>query len=216
MRERARIQLAQRTTSLSILLVEQRIASVRALGSLIKGRKGMGRLAYLMAYAAVGLFCLAPDVLADWTAAQRLTWTSGFSDSPDIAADSSGNIHVVWYDDTPGNLEVYHKKSTDGGTTWRAVKRISETVGWSEFPVLTVDSNNTLHVVWNDDTPDNLEIYYGRSTDGGVAWDAAKRLTWNSGGSCVPAIAAGPDDTVHIVWYDDTPGNFEIYYKKGK
>jgi hypothetical protein len=29
------------------------------------------------------------------------------------------------------------------------------------------------------------------------------------------AIAVDPSGNIHVVWYDDTPGDFEIYYKKG-
>ena len=45
-----------------------------------------------------------------WQATKRLTWNSGDSWYPAIATDSSGNIHVVWHDYTPGNREIYYKK----------------------------------------------------------------------------------------------------------
>ena len=45
---------------------------------------------------------------------KRITWTSGSSDHPFIAADPSGNLHVVWSDDTPGNrgdlLQEEHRR----------------------------------------------------------------------------------------------------------
>ncbi|OGD16807.1 MAG: hypothetical protein A2Y69_03670 [Candidatus Aminicenantes bacterium RBG_13_59_9] len=46
-------------------------------------------------------------------------------------------------------------------------------------------------------------------------WSAAKRLTWTSGDSCIPAMVIDPGDNIHVAWQDDTPGNFEIYYRKG-
>jgi len=46
-------------------------------------------------------------------------------------------------------------------------------------------------------------------------WDPAVRITWNSGGSYRPAIAIDSSSNIHVVWDDDTPGNDEIYYKKG-
>jgi len=36
---------------------------------------------------------------------------------------------------------------------------------------------------WRDDTPGNFEVFYKKSTDGGISWTANKRLTWTPGGS---------------------------------
>jgi hypothetical protein len=47
---------------------------------------------------------------AEWTASQRITWTSGSSEHPAIAVDSLGYPHVVWDDYTPWNSEIYYKK----------------------------------------------------------------------------------------------------------
>lgn len=60
--------------------------------------------------AALGLFLFAQTAYAGWTAAKRISWTPGYSTFPDIAVDSSGTIHVVWYDDTPGDYEIYYIK----------------------------------------------------------------------------------------------------------
>jgi len=155
------------------------------------------------------------DGSATWQATKRLTWNSGTSAYPAIAADSSGNIHVVWYDYTPGNAEIYYKKSTDGGISW-TTKRLTYNSGYSAIPAIATDSSGNIHVVWHDNTPGNREIYYKKSTDGGATWQATKRLTWNSGYSAVPAIATDSSGNIHVVWFDYTPGNYEIYYKKGK
>jgi BNR repeat-like domain len=149
-----------------------------------------------------------------WSALKMLTWNSGASENPSIAADSSDGIHVVWQDDTPGSVEIYYMKSEDRGTTWSAPRRLTWSSGSAEHPAIAVDSANGIHVVWQDDRPGNTEIYYKGSTDGGASWSAAKRLTWTSGISERPALAAGSSSSVHLVWYDDTPGNQEIYYKR--
>jgi BNR repeat-like domain len=156
----------------------------------------------------------SPDAGTSWDQVQRLTWNSGWSLYPAIAADSTNHIHVVWHDDTPDNQEIYHKKSTDGGTTWDAARRLTWTSGWSYFPVMAIDSNNRIHLAWHDDTPGNSEIYYQSSPDGGTTWSGAQRLTWMSGSSVYPALAAGSNGTLHLVWSDGTPGNYAIYYKK--
>jgi BNR repeat-like domain len=160
---------------------------------------------------ATGLFLLAPAAQADWTAAKRLTWTAGNSSIPNIVADSSGDLHLVWHDFTPG-LDIYYKKSTDAGATWTASRRLTMTSNGSSNPAVVVDSSDNLHVVCEDYSAGNGEIYYKKSTDGGGTWTASRRLTWTSGGSFHPAIAASSGD-LYVVWEDATPGNYEIYYK---
>jgi hypothetical protein len=48
-----------------------------------------------------------------------------------------------------------------------------------------------------------------------AGWGAVKRLTWTSGRSQYPAVATDSGKTAHVVWQDQTPGNWEIYYRKG-
>jgi hypothetical protein len=148
-----------------------------------------------------------------WTTAKRLTWTSESSDEPALAVDSSGNPHVVWFESTPGKSDIYHKKSTDGGITWTATKRLTWDPEGSWYPSLAVDSSDILHLAWENATIEAPEIFYRRSTDGGTSWIPVKRLTWTSGLSGSPQIAVDPSGNPHVVWYDSTPGHYEVYYK---
>ena len=157
-------------------------------------------------------FKKSTDGGATWTANKRITWNTGWSVSPHLAVDSSGYFHLVWSDFTPGNYELFYSKSTDGGATWTAGKRLTWNAGWSLHPRIAVSGLNNLYVVWSDSTPGVNEIYYTRSMDGGSTWTAGKRLTWNAGWSYAPDIAVDPSGNPHVVWYDDTPGNQELYY----
>jgi hypothetical protein len=148
-----------------------------------------------------------------WLASQRLTWSSAWSMYPALALDKSGNVHVVWEDHAPGNYEIYSKKSTDGGASWLAGKRLTSNSGGSENPDIAVDSLGNLWVVWDDETPSGYEeIYYKASTNEGSTWIPSQRLTWTAGSSEFPSIAADSDGHIHVVFEDNTPGNYEIYY----
>jgi hypothetical protein len=162
--------------------------------------------------SVIGLFMLFQPLSAQtWEAQKRLTWTSDESAIPAIASDSMDNIHMVWTDETPGNSEIFYKKSTNGGSSW-STKRLTWNSGVSSGPEISTDSSDNIHVIWWDDTPGNSEIFYKKSTNYGSSW-TSKRLTWTSGSSAFPAIATDTSDNIHIVWFDDTPGNREIFYK---
>jgi len=93
-----------------------------------------------------------------WTPGKKLTWAEGYSSDPKMSIDSNNAVHVVWWDTASGVWETYYRRSTDGGTTWGARKRLSWNSGYSYHPA--IDSNTVIHVVWDDNTPGNYEIYY--------------------------------------------------------
>ena len=154
-------------------------------------------------------FKQSDDGGATWTTNRRLTNNAGYSALPTIAVNGQ-NIYVVWFDDTPGNGEIYFRKSGDGGATWTKSVRFTNNPGYAENPIIAVDGQN-VYVVWLDDTP--ADIYFKKSGDGGATWTANRRLTNNAGASYNPKIAVN-GQSLYVVWYDDTPGNFEIYFKK--
>lgn len=153
---------------------------------------------------------------ASWSTVRRLTWTSGSSIRPAIAVSPSGVVNVVWEDDTPGVFdEIYAKRSTNGGANWTANVRLTWYSGDSMSPAVAGYSSANLHLFWADVFAGPYEIYYKKSTNGGENWSTNQRLTWNSGYSSLPAVAVDSSGALHLVWHDQSPGNGEIYYKKG-
>jgi len=160
---------------------------------------------------------------SSWSENKRLTWNSGVSDWPVIAIDSKNNIHIVWQDNTPGNYEIYYKKSTDGGTTWTAMKRLTWNLNLATYPDILVRTStlsngaklDNIHIVWSAVVGTDFEIFHKYSSNGGSTWASPhiKRLTWNLGMSMFPKIAIDSGNRLHLVWQDNTTGNYEIYYK---
>ena len=72
-------------------------------------------------------------------------------------------------------------------------------------------SGNNVHITWYEDRDSDYEIYYKRSTDGGVNWGNDARLTNHPSFSLYPSIAVS-GSTLHLVWQDSRDGNEEIYY----
>jgi hypothetical protein len=146
-----------------------------------------------------------------WSAGKRITNTAGHSYYPSIAVNGS-NIYVVWEDETPGNSEIYFKQSADRGTTWTANKRLTKNALASWSPVVAVVGPN-IYVAWDDYTPGVQEIFFKRSSDGGITWTKDKQLTNNPGSSVFPAIAADGSN-IYIVWADAEFGGVDIFFKR--
>src|SRR5512140_763659 len=75
---------------------------------------------------------------------------------------SAGRIIAQWQPD--------QRLTNDTANSW-----ISSNSAWS-----VAASGNTVHTVWKDYRTGNDQIYYKRSTDGGVTWGADTRLTNNA------------------------------------
>ena len=152
----------------------------------------------------------------NWSSLEQLTWTSGASWYPSIAVGANNHIHVVWQDDYTGNLELYYKCSTDNGATWSINPRITWNAGSSEHPVIATDSNNNLHLLWEEDGSGNYEIYYKNTSDNGTTWSTVTQLTWSSpGASWNPVVAVDSNDVIHIIYVKNSSGqNTDIFHKK--
>ncbi len=151
------------------------------------------------------------DTGVTWGPDTRLTIDPSYSAYSCIGASESA-VHVVWEEPRDGNSEIYYKRSTDGGVSWGADFRLTNNSGESYYNNLAVNGSN-LFVVWADESDGNWEIYYTHSTNGGLNWETALRLTDNTAVSNIPYVAVyGPQ--VHVIWHDERDGNKEIYYKR--
>lgn len=146
-----------------------------------------------------------------WGADTRIVNTVYNAEYPSISAFGS-IVNVTWSDDRNTDIELYQKRSTDGGTTWNSDARMTNSPGNSDYSSVTA-SGVYVHIVWQDDRDGNLEIYYKQSTNSGSTWGTDTRLTNNSSGSYQPSIGVS-GQVIHLVWEDTRDGNSEIYYKR--
>lgn len=96
--------------------------------------------------------------------------------------------------------------------SWGIDTRLTNNSGSSENACAAL-SGSYLHVVWQDNTGGDCEIYYRRSTNAGSSWQSVQYLTDNTGQSVRPFIAAS-GSYVHLIWQDNTDGDYDIYYKR--
>jgi hypothetical protein len=147
-----------------------------------------------------------------------ITWENDVRITPDDNIFSgratialwNNEIHIVWMDRRDGNNELYYTRSTNNGNTWSDEVRLTVDAANSEYPSLAVDFQS-LHLVWNDTRHGASEIYYKRSTNGGLSWSDDIRFTNNAGDSYKPSVAV-VDTLVHVAWEDLRNGPSEILY----
>jgi len=73
----------------------------------------------------------------------------------------SDNSYIVWQDNIDGNQEIFYTKSNTNGTRIYKPINVSNNVGISECPSITV-STSGIHMTWEDDTTGNHEVLYKR------------------------------------------------------
>lgn len=155
---------------------------------------------------------------SSWGPDTRLAYVPGCILGHAAVGVSGPTVHVVWGDtrDTFPNIELYYKRSTDGGTTWGPDTRLTYAPGSSFYPFVGV-SGQEVHAVWDDQRDGGgSQVYYKRSTDGGTTWGVDTCLTNfplpdNTG--CPVLAFSGP--CVLAFWtVGGASTSYRIYYKR--
>lgn len=161
-----------------------------------------------------------------------------------LAIDSSGAIYVTYLHATevglltiPGPVEILMQKSTDHGQTFSSPVQVSDQqrvhIG-AATPV--IDSNGNLDVLYEDykgDARDFLNLpgpawespfalVLTRSTNHGQSFSAGQEIDSGlvpSGRFLVylpqvPALAAGPNDSLYAAWSDARSGADRVYLRR--
>ncbi|MBE7533287.1 MAG: DUF11 domain-containing protein [Chloroflexi bacterium] len=96
-----------------------------------------------------------------FAAAHQLSGGFGY----DMAVDSKGNVHALWR----GSGIYYAWRNRHGD--WSAIETIGNNSGYNT-PQLLIDSNDTLHVTWDNGT----QVFYKRKPQNG-AWSTPENIT---------------------------------------
>ena len=147
-----------------------------------------------------------------WTDETLISTYPGMADYhqmlPSVAADSSDNLHVVWYGMATGyttQYQVWYAKYT---TSWSEPVRISDYAGMEgyhqRYPSISVDGSDNIHVAWDGGATGfaNSQIWYAKYT---TTWSEPVRISlyegMNSYEQSQPAIAIDSNDYVHVAWW---------------
>lgn len=134
---------------------------------------------------------------------------------PRIAADTAGNVYVVWTDERDGTKDVYYSwKSSANG--WSANTRINDVAEeYQDDPDLVVSSDGTVYAAWNDGRDDAYgDVFFSQRPAGG-SWDDSIRVNdemWASQHNA--SLALDNLERVNIVWQDWRASNYDIYFSQ--
>ncbi len=178
----------------------------------------------------------------DWEPARTLSTESTELIHPAIAADASGNLHVVWGEVVgTGALEdrdqyVRYTRYDVAGDQWISpairiddnpvrVNRHNPTYTAPRLALLEKDNQVTVCVAWHGfraGDPEAEEVLLSCSQDGGDSWSSPQNVSRSSDDgwaiSIEPSITFGALGQLRAAWQeragDDVVENYEIYYTR--
>jgi hypothetical protein len=86
---------------------------------------------------------------------------------------------------------------------------LSNDPGLSYFPRIATDGNNSVYVVWTDNSPGNYNILFTKSVDGGASFDKPIIVSNLNGVSNFPSIIASGNNSVYVVWSHKNNTDFD-------
>ncbi len=147
---------------------------------------------------------------------------AAYSAQPRIAADTDGNVLVVWEDSRGGKVDIYANWSDDNAGTFQAEDSrldLGDESGASDsFTAALAMNGGYAWVVWHDFRyGEKRDILFNVSDNQGHSWkEKAGRVEDDAEGiadSLNPAVASD-GGTAHIAWQDDRSGGYDIFYRR--
>jgi hypothetical protein len=138
-----------------------------------------------------------------------------------IAASGDNNVIVTWLDNQTGSVETYVTTSTDRGQTFSPPMIINGTkadprqlnfLSERDFQIdffeeaeektqIAASGNNVYVVSWDRD-PGNWDIFFSRSTNGGVTFENAMNLSENPETHSDDALMIADGENVYVTWWE--------------
>ncbi|HEY3252200.1 MAG TPA: sialidase family protein, partial [Ignavibacteria bacterium] len=145
----------------------------------------------------------------NWSA--PVSFTTGGTGS-NICSGTGGQIYVVW--DAGGTR---FDRSTDGGLTFGTDFQLNSVASTNGFPFICCDYSNrpsrgNVYVVWDDARGGNSDVYFQRSTNGGLNWlstpvQVNDVTTLNQ---YWPAIQCDTNGNLFVVYFDTRLGASQV------
>ncbi len=159
-----------------------------------------------------------------WSTPQNFSVAEGLTGAccPTLAVPDPQQsvVHLIFRARLPED-GLYHTTSTDRGQTWSTPQHLVTPDRYEiEYQYITVDGKGRIHLFWHEGSSTNPdqhgEVWYMRSTDGGVHWSQPQRLSADDGHFSVYPRAdynGATTDTLLVPWRDSRASgeDWDIY-----
>jgi hypothetical protein len=160
-------------------------------------------------------FRRSTDNGATWGPKISLSFNGMVGFSTPRVTSSDSNVYVVWDQGDPYQSDIYFRRSTDNGATWKPVLNLSNNKHSYDEKIAASGSN--VYVVWSKEIPGSsvFEIFFRRSADSGATWKANVNLSNNPGLSRNSEIAVSGSN-IFVVWYQQsaTSSSDDIFFRR--
>jgi len=130
--------------------------------------------------------------------------------SPSLAVGSDGTVYLAFAGSggSTTQADIFFTKSVDGGRTWIAPVKVNNDAGGAQQsdPSLALDHNDFIYIVWTDPRGGNNDVYFSKSTDGGLSFSSNVRVNDVTTSFQMDAdVVVDPTDPnlIHVVWMDE-------------
>jgi len=185
---------------------------MKMLFKLAKYRKAVLATSFL--FLVVISSMLFSSAVVTWSANQiRVTTYGGFDGLPTITQTKDGRIWVAWTKSVSGDYSIVYQTSSDFGVSWSPETIMTTDANVDTAPSIFQDMNGSIWVVWSSSRTGGYDLYYKISSNGGLNWTDAKRLTTDPDSNKLPSIAQTSDGNVWISWSSrNAQEEYEIFY----
>jgi hypothetical protein len=161
-----------------------------------------------------GVWSIRMSVSADgaaWSEPFAIADSNDNQVNPTLAAGvlAGGPVALAWQSDAGGNQDICVATSVDGFAT-REVARVTGDAADQTEPVLAVDAQDTIVVLWTDARHGSNDIYGAVSTDG--AWTNVPVVSTESNQSQIAVATGLAGSLLHMAWVDDIGGDTDVFY----
>jgi hypothetical protein len=156
-----------------------------------------------------------------WSTASLLPTSAERPTGPVLAPRPDGYVFVAWWSRPDDNLWV--ATSSNRGATWGHLHRLNPEAGSltflggsrPAFPAIAAGAGGRVTVAWQDYASGDWDVLLAYTDDDGETWSQPLRINDSPlGDQFMPALAAGPDGSLHTAWYDSRTGNVNLVYAR--
>ena len=133
---------------------------------------------------------------------------------PSYNTNDDGNNIVMaeQHQEKMTTMTTQHNLENPSSTPDKSIN-LSNNIGFSSWPSVFSNGNNTIYVGWEDNRTGNYELLFTKSTDGGTTFSDPINLSSNNGTSEDGTITE-LNGTVYVGLSDNRTGNYEILLAK--